>query len=138
MIEVSEKQTMNNANQAIHKAWQGSEPVEPLACVVLRVPDAMAQDPDPLIMACIPHRKDRLPIHFESDAGLLWRCADGRLEELAVGRDHADWVAIWKEIEGPGLLVCEMPDGSDQRIPQIGPVGHWILKRSGSSDWIPE
>jgi hypothetical protein len=136
---------MNNAETVIQSNWRGeNNSVRPLPCILLRIDNGSSLTEtdtgaiDPLLMACIPHRKNRLPVRPQSDMGLRWRCADGQLEELSIGRDHADWIAVWKEINGPGLLVCEMPDGSELSIPQIGPVGHWILTRSGSSGWLPE
>jgi hypothetical protein len=126
-------QAIDNVHEAVH----------PLPCVLLRVPDE-SSDAD-LLMACIPHRKDRLPVERDARAGLRWRCADGRLEELAIGRDSPDWVAVWNEIEGQGLLVCEMPDGLNSRPAHLDPgpsvfqpVGHWVLNKGGSSGWLTD
>lgn len=98
----------------------------PVDCAVLLALSAIPGTRMEVLLA-LQHREGRHPVIVleTSAAGIIWRCADGVVEQPSVSTSDHDHGVLLEEIVLNGLLVAEYDD-LDQEGAQ--PRNHWLIE----------
>lgn len=82
------------------------------------------------VLLALPHREGRHPVIVLETAptGILWRCADGVVEQPALSTADQDYTILLEEIALNGLLVAEYDDLDAEGA---RPRNHWLIEATG-------